>query len=87
MRERRDSTQWSMARTPVESQIHSGVRRERVGSRSTAEGAIEGWKNFVFEPERGSTAPAIEVYSPALRVVGIQIRGTVAGLREEVEDD
>ena len=84
------SIQWSMARTPVDSQTHSGVVRVRAGSRMTREGSIFGCVQRTFSCVVEEVPPPKRLYSPAERVVGMQIMGIVMsgpGTLEEWENE
>ena len=58
---------------PVDSHSHSGVCSVTAGSRITADGTIEGWRNNSFTRVRSSVTPAMALNSPPESVVGTLI--------------
>src|SRR3954452_11539914 len=72
--------QWSTARTPVLSQMESGVVWASSGSRITSSGPRIGGRKLYLRFELSSVPPAKLEYSPAERDVGTEMIGTVGVL-------
>lgn len=72
------STQWSSARTPVDSQWNAGVVAHSAGSRITRLAPMPECRKPIFCLVASLVPPARAKYSPPERVVGMQIRG-IAG--------